>query len=344
MKRDLPYLAKRLRIAAEYFTRRPLWCAWQVTYRCNFRCDFCGYWKLRTSVAEEAPVEMLAEGAERLGRLGTLFVSLAGGEPLLRTDIVEIVEAFAHRHVPFITTNGWLVTKDLARDLFRAGLFGASVSVDYASADRHDRARGIRGAFDRAVAALETFAGARTDASQRVNLMMTLTRGNVGEVEPLARLASRLDVNFMIQPYGALKTGDRSHVVDRPVAAELLRVHRRFPNFVSNPRFLARFDEASNGGVGDCQAGVSFFNIDERGDVSPCVELRRKVVVGNMLADDPREIARRLRRYRPRNNCRACWYNCRGEMESLYSMRGILAAMPNFWLKPGSSLGRPSGR
>ena len=335
---------KKRRLLRAYLARRPVWCAWQVTYRCSFRCRICGYWQEHHTPEEELSVEEFARGADNLARAGSLLINLAGGEPFLRQDLAPIVEVLARSHFPFVTTNGWHIRPRRAREVWAAGLWGVSVSIDYPDAPRHDAQRGIPGAFDEAVRALQVFRDTRTAAHQRVNLMAVLTADNQDHVEGVVALARHLGVNFMIQPYGALKTGDRSHLVDRPVAEELLRVHRRFPNFVSNPRFLARFDEASNGGVGDCQAGVSFFNIDERGDVSPCVELRRKVVVGNMLADDPREIARRLRRYRPRNNCRACWYNCRGEMESLYSMRGILAAMPNFWLKPGSSLGRPSGR
>ena len=35
-------LVKRLRLARTFFSGAPMWCSWQVTYRCMFRCEFCG--------------------------------------------------------------------------------------------------------------------------------------------------------------------------------------------------------------------------------------------------------------------------------------------------------------
>ena len=73
------HIAKRLRVARNYFTRNPLWCAWQVTYRCNFRCRFCHYWHDPLGRADEPTVEDYALGSRKLAGFGTMMVSLAGG-------------------------------------------------------------------------------------------------------------------------------------------------------------------------------------------------------------------------------------------------------------------------
>jgi len=49
----LTNLAKKARLVRAYLARYPVWCAWQVTYRCNFRCRICGYWKEPHSAREE---------------------------------------------------------------------------------------------------------------------------------------------------------------------------------------------------------------------------------------------------------------------------------------------------
>ena len=326
---------KKWRLFRAWAGGHPLWCAWQVTYRCNFRCRFCNYWALAADAGDEPPVSAYAEGARRLAGMGTLLISLAGGEPLLRTDIPEIVAAIGRYHFPFLTTNGWLVTPALARELMQAGLWGASVSIDYADADRHDERRGMVGAAEQAWRAVEMFSAARVHAWQRVNVIAVLMDDNMDQIEPLLRMSAQRGAYFMVQPYGRLKTGSGAYVHnDGQVAPLLLELRRRYRNFLSNPQYLARFDMFLNGGVPGCRAGRAFFNIDEAGDVAVCVE-RRDRPVANLFRDDVRLVERRLRAAAGTNRCRDCWYNCRGEVEALYNPSGLLKSLPTLLLDRG---------
>jgi len=328
--------SKKLHLARAWASGHPVWCAWQVNYRCNFRCVFCHYWCDPMGDEPELSVAEFRRASRKLARLGTLLVSLAGGEPLIRPDIVQIVEAIAEWHMPFLTTNGWLVTRGLADDLFAAGLWGASISIDYADAARHDRRRGMPGAFDRALASLEYFTAARRYKWQRVNWLAVLMDDNLDQLEPMIRLARERGAYFMVQPYGVRKTGLHRFAPrrDGTVADYLLELRRKYPNFLSNPYFLSRFDEALNGGVPGCMAGVGFFNIDSAGNVSACVEERQRPVA-NLFRDSALEIVRRLRADPARQHCSACWYNCRGEIESLYNPRGVLMSLPTLLLDRG---------
>lgn len=331
----------RLGLLRAFAAGAPLWCAWQVTYRCNLRCRFCGYWQMRAPASDELTPADFDRGARNLARLGTLFVSLAGGEPLLRDDLEAIIQILARRHIVFVTTNGLNLSAERARNLWQAGLWGASVSIDYADPDRHDRARGRPGAFYHAVQALARLSETRTAWFQQVNLMAVLLHDNLDDLEALALLAQRHRANFMVQPYSPAKTGCREFLPQAPVTARLLDLKRRHPNFLSNPWFLARFDEYLNGGVPDCGAGRRFFNVDHRGRVSRCVEeLNRDV--GSLLEEPIDRLLRRLRRQRRDADCRACWYNCRGEVEALFTARGLLEGLPTFLTGPLRSLrGRP---
>ncbi len=318
---------KKARLVRAYAARRPVWCAWQVTYRCNFRCRICSYWKERHRPDEELSAGDFESGARNLARNGSMLVNLAGGEPMLRPDLPAIVAAIGRWHFPFLTTNGWHVAPDTARRLWEAGLWGASISIDYPDAARHDAQRGAAGAFDEAVRAVETFRDTRTAPHQRVNVMAVLTADNQGDLDGVVALAQRLGANFMVQPYGILKTGDASHRARPPVSAHLLDLRRRYRGFLSNPYFLSRFDAALDGGVAGCRAGASTFNIDQEGLVAKCVEDRDRPV-GSILDTPAPVLVRRLRERWRTNRCRACWYNCRGEVEALYTLRGLASALP----------------
>lgn len=286
----------------------------------------------------EQTVDQFEAGARKLSSLGTLLISLAGGEPFLRDDLPEIVRAIGRWHFPFVTTNGGRVTPELAEELFEAGLWGVSVSLDYADADKHDRRRGRKGAFEQARFALECFRRARRHEWQRVNLMCVLLHDNLDEIEALIRIAAEHDAFFMIQPYSNRKTGsDQFRYVEGNVSEKLLSLRRKYPNFLSNPDFLGNFDRYLDGGVPDCRAGRAFFNIDSIGDIAICVEERERPVA-NLYRDHPRQIVQALRERSADNTCTDCWYNCRGEVESLYKPRGLLLSLPTLF----SDRGRPA--
>ena len=317
---------RKLGIAKSYFLRRQFWLAWQVTYRCNFRCRFCNYWTDKYPSEGELTPEQFAEGAEKLYKIGNMMISLAGGEPLLRRDLPEIVEALARHHLPMITTNGWLAAEDLARDLWKRGLYGVSISIDFADSRLHDRDRGVEGAYERAVGALDIFSRTRTETRQKVNLMAVLRRDNLAEMEKLILLAKQHDAYFMVQPYCSMKTGDESFTPRDHVSKTLVGLKKKHWNFLSNTVFLERFDEALNGGVPGCLAGRLFFNIDHRGDIAKCVEDMDNPI-GNILTSSVEEIKTGLQKAHEENTCKACWYNCRGEVEVMYSPRGLLTSI-----------------
>lgn len=284
----------------------------------------------------EQTIAQFKVGSGKLAQWGSLLISLAGGEPLLRDDIVDVVRAVGRWHFPFITTNAYCADQTLANDLFSAGLWGVSVSLDYADAGRHDQARGMPGAFDRAVQALEHFSKARQHKWQRVNLMAVLLDDNLDQVEPLIKLAAQYNAYFMIQPYSVEKTGSTKfrHKDRHGVGQFLVDLRRKHPNFLSNPTFLSRFDDALNGGVPGCLAGRAFFNIDSTGDIAICVE-HRSEAVANLYRDDVTTINRGLRAGSQGNACQSCWYNCRGEVESLYRPVSLMQSLPTLFFDRG---------
>lgn len=332
---------KKWRLFRAWAGLHPVWCAWQVTYRCNFRCRMCHYWASPNDPAGEPSVDAYRVGSRKLAKMGSLLVSLAGGEPLLRPDIAQIVQTVGEFHFPFLTTNGFLATRELANDLMSNGLWGVSVSIDYAQAALHDRRRGMVGAWENAWRAVEYFASARKHPWQRVNVIAVLMEDNLDEIEPLLRLAARHKSYFMVQPYGQLKTGSDAFVHKHgPASPRLVELRRKYPNFLSNPTYLGSFDRYMREGIPGCKAGRAFFNIDETGEVAICVEHRQQPL-GNLYQDDMTVLSHRLRRASCGNQCRKCWYNCRGEVEMLYHPTGIFKSLPTLFLDRGKA--RSSG-
>lgn len=326
---------KKVSLFSNYIRKKPVWCMWQVTYRCNFRCAFCNYWQYEVDRGMELTPDLYALGAEKLKEVGTMMISLAGGEPLLREDLADIVRALMPYHFVFLTTNGWLVTPEKANALFKAGIYGVSVSIDFADPKKHDERRGIKGAHERALSALRILSESRMADYQRVNLNCVLMHDNLDEIEDLIVLAKEHGALFMVQPYGKLKTGDEAFLPGEDVSRHLVRLWEKHRNFVSNREFLMRFDQHLDDGVPGCRAGQAFFNIDNYGNVSKCVEFANDVV-GNIIHDDVHKLMDGLNQKYRTNRCAGCWYNCRGEMESLYTWSGAKAGLPRFLTVPNT--------
>lgn len=323
---------KKARLLKAFLLGRPVWVTWQVTYNCNYGCSFCTYWQNDFKPHEENSLEDFRIGAEKLSELGSLIVSLAGGEPMLRRDIHQIVDILARDHFPYLTTSGSGMTTKRARQLWEAGLWGCSVSIDYANPDKHAEHRGVKFAFERALKAIEQLMEARTDHRyQRVQIISVLTDDNLAEMPKLCDLARELGVYWQVQPYSVMKTGNEKQRHLRGATDVLMDLKERYPEtFHTNRLYLERFDEAVNDGIDGCIAGRAMFNIDNQMVASKCVEFNTTEPCGNLREQSMDEVIASLRAAHDRNTCTACWYSCRGETEVLYEPRGFLNSMHSF--------------
>jgi MoaA/NifB/PqqE/SkfB family radical SAM enzyme len=317
-------VSRKLRLLQSYVKGLPIWCSWQVTPRCGSLCAFCEH--RAEGAFEEADLETIRRMADELGASGALMVSLSGGDPLLREDLPEIVSALARHHFPLLTTHGWHATEEKARSLWSAGLEAASVTLDHADPVRQDAAAGQPGAHARATRALGAFAGTRTRSSQQVNVKVRLRPETLEGLPALLGLAAEHGASVTVEPtYPLPEEGLR----EGAVGARLQELRSRHSNLRIGAFFLDRIEQALAGGVPGCQAGRAFFNVDHRGRVSKCLEFRRPEDRAGDLSREPlREVLPRLRRVHEANECRACWMSSRGEVEGLYTVRGLLGALP----------------
>jgi pyrroloquinoline quinone biosynthesis protein E len=107
MKSRHRWHAARALVGVRFFKKRiPLFLSWPITHRCNFRCAYCD--RPNQAGAELATERALAL-VDEFAALGTQFVFLSGGEPLVRKDVGEIVERCRqNRLFVCLTTNAAL--------------------------------------------------------------------------------------------------------------------------------------------------------------------------------------------------------------------------------------------
>ncbi|MSP63759.1 MAG: radical SAM protein [Myxococcales bacterium] len=317
--RGLPYWRRSALLMRTIAGDGPAICTLQVTNRCNMRCSFCAFWSDGAPPPEELTLAQLARVSERLAQAGSFILSVEGGEPMLRPDLVDIVALLARHHHPVLYTNGWFLDALAARALCGAGLVGAGVSIDYATPARHDAHR-LPGSFDRAVAAVQHLLAVASVVQRRqIHLMTVLMDDNREELEPLLQLSARLGVRHRVTLL-ALSGHNRAGGKTQPatgVTSWLQGLRRRYPHFAGVGDYIDRMDDYLAGAyTAPCQAGRRGFNINHLGQTNPCIELT-DVSVGHFLDGPFDDLLARLRIAPSVEGCQRCYTVCRGNVQAL---------------------------
>jgi len=135
---------------------RPLSVIWEITYACNQKCRYCIARAGRPD-PDELSHEEIDTVLDELTELKVGLINITGGEPLIKRDTALHIARRASNHgiELELLTNGTLVTPRVAREFYDAGVQHAQVSLDCAQPDIHDRQRGVKGAWAKAVEGIE---------------------------------------------------------------------------------------------------------------------------------------------------------------------------------------------
>lgn len=142
-------MIKNIPMLYSYFGYAPHFAVLNITDRCCFRCIMCEQWK-RDSVGEMATDKWL-DVLSQLKTIGIGEIMLSGGEPFMRTDILEII-SYAHKIglSVGVITNGYFLTKKRLNEAIEAGARTFAISLD-ATGEQFDNIRGIKGAYSKII-------------------------------------------------------------------------------------------------------------------------------------------------------------------------------------------------
>ena len=182
--------------------RLPIGAVYEATMRCNLHCEFCyviDFLNIEGEWRQEMTVERLRQAfPDQPG----FQVSLTGGEIFMRKDIMSVLDLFREKGYScgYLTTNGTIISEERAEalaDLAAAGfLKHISVSVD-GPGELHDRARGLKGTFERTCAGLRRLqdAARRKHAPLRVSINTTVAQESLEALDAMVDVAGELGVD-----------------------------------------------------------------------------------------------------------------------------------------------------
>lgn len=289
----------------------PLLVSLALTERCNLRCVHCyinqpaGDMQVR---ARELTLEQWQGILDQMAAVGVLWITVTGGEPLLRPDFPDFY-LYAKRlglHVNLFT-NATLVTPELA-DLFaeyppweiEATIYGATAAT-------YERVTGVPGSYARfrqGVALLQERGLALTLKA----MVLTL---NVHELASMRQLGEGSTSPFRYDPVIQSRTdGGRGPLVYRLTPEEIVALERRDPQRVEQwQKFCGRpWRQANRDLLFTCGAGLGTFDLDPYGGLYPCLMTRwlRYDLLSGSLADALHNFLPAVRRIEVTHDL-TCW-------------------------------------
>lgn len=260
----------------------PLVATLELTYVCNMHCTFCynpvqRKGQVRSKPAPEftdAPLayDEIIRVLDELQRMGTLYLTLSGGEAMLHPRFWDIAEeakkrSFATR----IFTNGIAINEQVADRLAELRPFCLEISIHGASDATAEALNQVPGSHTRLLRVLDLLKA----RDLRVFLKCVVTRLVENELLEIRAIGERYGYHVYFDPVLTVSDDGEPYPLELRASDDAIR-------FLHSENGLKRGSSPfeRKDGQPNCGVGSSTLSIDPYGNVSPCVQW--KETVGNV--------------------------------------------------------------
>ena len=280
---------------------KPSCAVWEITLKCNSNCIHCGSKAGKTRL-DELNTEEALNLVKEIRDCGYRGVALMGGEPLIRNDWYEIAREIKKNKLDLsIVTNGLTVVDNIQK-LKSLKVDCVSLSLDGGSAKVHDYLRGIPGAFEKTLNAINRL----KEEKLPVSVITAVSKTNLNELDKIKNLLLDRDIAWQIQiaiPIGRFPreltiSRDEFYTVALFIAINTRKFsYKRLPVigghcFGHFSRFMPNLGLAPWVG---CQAGKSVLGIQSNGNTKGCLTLPDGFIGGNIRTQSLKKILEKIR-------------------------------------------------
>ncbi len=191
---------------------------WNMTRTCNLNCIHCYSQSKNLQYNNELTLEEGKAFIDDISAFGSPVMLFSGGEPLMHPHFLDLcfyAKSKGMRAV--ISTNGTLITKELASELKKVGLSYVGISLDGLEAV-HDRFRGKKGAFGEALEGINY----AKEAGIKVGLRFTVNKRNAQEIPGIFKLLEEENIPRVCF-YHLVYAGRGTKLIDEDLSLEETR-------------------------------------------------------------------------------------------------------------------------
>nr|AVH79563.1 radical SAM/SPASM domain-containing protein [Nostoc sp. PCC 9448] len=278
--------------------RRISYAVWEITLKCNLACQHCGSRAGHTRAKELSTDEAL-DLVRQMADVGIKEVTIIGGEAFLRPDWLEIAKAITEAGMLCgMTTGGYGITLDTARQMKEAGISVVSVSVDGLEST-HDYIRGKKGAWQWAFKTMSNLkeAGIPFGCNTQINRLSApefpliyehlrdagIFAWQIQLTVPMGNAADNSQI--LLQPYELLDVYPMIARVAQRAKREGVQVQSG-----NNIGYYGPYERLLRGGEAwsfwqGCSAGLSALGIEADGAIKGCPSLPTTAYTGGNIRD-----------------------------------------------------------
>jgi MoaA/NifB/PqqE/SkfB family radical SAM enzyme len=354
-------LSKKSLARASLFKDVPVYVQFYITARCNLTCQQCNIIYANSDV-RECGIDEIKVIADNLAELGTAIVLLTGGEPFIRKDIHEIVNAFESRGIHVrMQTNGFASEAQIVK-VIEAGGRDISISLDSLNPATQDHINGdFYESWHKALKTISLFTKYLPLENSFASLGCVIQRDNIADIEDVIKFGSRIGWYSSVVP---VHTTDYNHPRgfrtfnssqnflpgEYPAIDELLRRIKQLRNdgylLYDSDQYLddiSRFVKgeettwrSKNKGV--CDSPNLYFAILPNGDLAPCCDYR----MVNPIQTQSKDFVKQYKSATTRDEifgivskCPSCMYGSYPEMSiSMRFYAAKLQRIQTFFTRP----------
>lgn len=188
---------------------------WNSTRTCNLKCRHCYMSSDAKKYQNELTTAEAKQFIDDLADFNVPVLLFSGGESLIRPDFFELADYAAKKGVrPTLSTNGTLITPEVARKIKDIGVGYVGISLD-GLREVNDKFRGKAGAFEAAMNGIKNCVA----VDQRVGLRFTINHHNIQELENIFDFIEEENINRVCF-YHLVYSGRGNQMMDEDVTAE----------------------------------------------------------------------------------------------------------------------------
>ena len=286
----------------------PLLSIWvNVDSACNLNCKHCFLGEKDITKKENmlSPEDYRKIASDVLSLKGQrpIKIDITGGEPLLRSDFLEIVEAFNMKGIDLnVITNGILLTDKIISSLSKIKNLELTISLDGVTKEQHEFIRGCN-TFNKTVENIRKC----TNAGISTTLTMTVHKGNQESIIDYFSFAEELGAVHVNLSF--LNDFGNAPIFGLEAPDEAILTNKVLLEAVNNDVVYNKLMDTSVGRLIDtillpvrtecCGAGINTCSIGADGNVYPCPSFQIEgFVAGNVKETSIQEIWRSINSFR----------------------------------------------
>jgi MoaA/NifB/PqqE/SkfB family radical SAM enzyme len=299
-----------------------------VNEKCNYKCRYCDYWRLKNYVDEMSIDEWKKALLSIKDFVGSFHIQFSGGEPFIKKGFIDLLEFCNENNIQWgVVTNGSCLTDSVIKRIVAANPFNINISTDGPDAEIHDYSRGVIGSLNKIKKSIQKLAEEKNLKNKDFPIVIkpTIHSKNLHTMTEMPKWAMEsgaTSINFQPLDRWTTETYDELWINEdrfpeiEQVVENLIQQKNQGAPIINSSSLMrlwpAHFrEEKAPESVGSCRVGLRNYFIRTDGSVEVCWFYP---TIGNVKNQSAKEIwesyEAKIRRKETTDCDRLCLYTC----------------------------------